>query len=131
MSLFDQLGGLLGGEGNGGLLQSAQTLLNDNGGVSGLVEKFQQGGLGEIVSSWVGTGDNLAISAEQIQSVLGNEQIAGLAAKLGLDSNQVAQQVAEHLPTLIDRLTPNGEVPQGNDLLSQGASLLGGLFGKS
>ncbi|MEQ6292565.1 YidB family protein [Vogesella sp. GCM10023246] len=131
MSLFDQLGGLLGGEGNGGLLQSAQTLLNDNGGVSGLVEKFQQGGLGEIVSSWVGTGDNLAISAEQIQSVLGNEQIAGLAAKLGLDSNQVAQQVAEHLPTLIDRLTPNGEVPQGGDLLSQGASLLGGLFGKS
>lgn len=128
MSLFDQLGGLLGGEGNGGLLQSAQTLLNDNGGVSGLVEKFQQGGLGEIVSSWVGTGDNLAISAEQIQSVLGNEQIAGLAAKLGLDSNQVAQQVAEHLPTLIDRLTPNGEVPQGGDLLSQGASLLGGLF---
>lgn len=128
MSLFDQLGGLLGGEGNGGLLQSAQTLLNDNGGVSGLVEKFQQGGLGEIVSSWVGTGDNLAISAEQIQSVLGNEQIAGLAAKLGLDSSQVAQQVAEHLPTLIDRLTPNGEVPQGGDLLSQGASLLGGLF---
>lgn len=128
MSLFDQLGGLLGGEGNGGLLQSAQTLLNDNGGVAGLVEKFQQGGLGEIVSSWVGTGDNLAISAEQIQSVLGNEQLAGLAAKLGLDSNQVAQQVAEHLPTLIDRLTPNGELPQGGDLLSQGASLLGGLF---
>ena len=128
MSLFDQLGGLLGGEGNGSLLQSAQTLLNDNGGVAGLVEKFQQGGLGEIVSSWVGTGDNLAISAEQIQSVLGNEQLAGLAAKLGLDSNQVAQQVAEHLPTLIDRLTPNGELPQGDDLLSQGASLLGGLF---
>ncbi|WP_174875099.1 YidB family protein [Vogesella oryzae] len=128
MSLFDQLGGLLGGDGSNNLLQSAQTLLNDNGGVSGLVEKFQQGGLGEIVSSWVGTGDNLAISAEQIQSVLGNEQIAGLAAKLGLDSNQLAQQVAEHLPTLIDRLTPNSEVPQGNDLLSQGASLLGGLF---
>ena len=128
MSLFDQLGGLLGSEGNGGLLQSAQTLLNDNGGVAGLVEKFQQGGLGEIVSSWVGTGDNLAISAEQIQTVLGNEQLAGLAAKLGLDSNQVAQQVAEHLPTLIDRLTPNGELPQGGDLLSQGASLLGGLF---
>lgn len=127
MSLFDQLGGMLGGD-NSQLLQSAQTLLNDNGGVAGLVEKFQQGGLGDIVSSWVGTGDNLAISAEQIQSVLGNEQIAGLAAKLGLDSSQLSQQVAEHLPALIDRLTPNGEVPQGGDLLSQGASLLGGLF---
>ncbi len=127
MSLFDQLGGMLGGD-NSQLLQSAQTLLNDNGGVAGLVEKFQQGGLGDIVSSWVGTGDNLAITAEQIQSVLGNEQIAGLAAKLGLDSSQLSQQVAEHLPALIDRLTPNGEVPQGGDLLSQGASLLGGLF---
>lgn len=127
MSLFDQLGGMLGGD-NSQLLQSAQTLLNDNGGISGLVEKFQQGGLGDIVSSWVGTGANLPISAEQIQSVLGNEQIAGLAAKLGLDSSQLSQQVAEHLPGLIDRLTPNGEVPQGNDLLSQGASLLGGLF---
>ncbi|MFC3626374.1 YidB family protein [Vogesella amnigena] len=127
MSLFDQLGGMLGGD-NSQLLQSAQTLLNDNGGISGLVEKFQQGGLGDIVSSWVGTGANLPISAEQIQAVLGNEQIAGLAAKLGLDSSQLSQQVAEHLPGLIDRLTPNGEVPQGNDLLSQGASLLGGLF---
>lgn len=127
MSLFDQLGGMLGGD-NSQLLQSAQTLLNDNGGISGLVEKFQQGGLGDIVSSWVSTGANLPISAEQIQAVLGNEQIAGLAAKLGLDSSQLSQQVAEHLPGLIDRLTPNGEVPQGNDLLSQGASLLGGLF---
>lgn len=127
MSLFDQLGGMLGGD-NSQLLQSAQTLLNDNGGISGLVEKFQQGGLGDIVSSWVGTGANLPISAEQIQAVLGNEQIAGLAAKLGLDSSQLSQQVAEHLPGLIDRLTPDGEVPQGNDLLSQGASLLGGLF---
>lgn len=128
MSLFDQLGGLLGGQDSPALLQAANTLLQNNGGVAGLVEKFQNGGLGEIVSSWVSTGANLAITPEQIQSVLGNEQIAGLAAKLGLDSSQLSQQVAEHLPALIDRLTPNGEVPQGGDLLSQGASLLGGLF---
>jgi len=128
MSLFDQLGGMLGGD-NSQLLQSAQTLLNDNGGISGLVEKFQQGGLGDIVSSWVGTGANLPISAEQIQAVLGNEQIAGLAAKLGLDSSQLSQQLAEHLPTLVDSLTPGGELPADN-LLAQGLDLAKGLFNR-
>ncbi|MGL6046123.1 MAG: YidB family protein [Vogesella sp.] len=129
MSILDQLGSLLGNSEQGGLLQAANTLLNDNGGVAGLVEKFQNGGLGEIVSSWVGTGANLSITPEQIQSVLGNEQIAGLAEKLGIDPAVASQQIAEHLPSVIDKLTPNGQV-EGDGLLAQGASLLGGLFNR-
>ena len=79
MGLFDQLSGIVSGEQAGGLGGALSDLLNQQGGVSGLVEKFQSGGLGEVVNSWVSSGENLPVSAEQVQQVLGNEQIAGLA----------------------------------------------------
>lgn len=129
MSLFDQLTGMLGGESGEGLLGVAQNLLQQNGGVGGLVEKFQQGGLADVVASWVGTGDNLPISAEQIQGVLGNGQLAGLAQTLGIDTSQLSQQLADQLPQLVDKLTPGGELPSG-DLAEQGVKLLSGLFGR-
>ncbi|MGL6070938.1 YidB family protein [Craterilacuibacter sp.] len=137
MGLLDQLTGALGSstegaEGQGGLMGAMGALLEQNGGLGGLVEKFQQGGLGDVVSSWISTGDNQAIAASQIEQVLGNEQIAALAGKIGLDTSQVAQSLATALPQLVDTLTPNGELPAGNsDLLAQGSSLLKGLFGKS
>lgn len=137
MGLLDQLTGMLGNstdgtEGQGSMLGAMNSLLEQNGGLGGLVEKFQQGGLGEIVSSWISTGDNQVIAASQIEQVLGNEQIAALASKMGLDTSQVAQSLATALPQLVDKLTPNGEVPAGNtDLLSQGSTLLKGLFGQS
>ena len=79
MGLFDQLTEMVSGQQAGGLGGALSDLLNQQGGVSGLVEKFQSGGLGEVVNSWVGSGENLPVSAEQVQQVLGNEQIAGLA----------------------------------------------------
>nr|WP_294865671.1 YidB family protein [uncultured Pseudogulbenkiania sp.] len=129
MSLFDQVTGLLGGESGGGLLGVARGLLEQNGGVAGLVEKFQQGGLGDVVSSWVGSGANLTVSPEQIQAVLGNEQLAGLAQSLGIDTAQLSQQLAEQLPQLVDKLTPGGELPSG-ELAEQGLKALSGLFGR-
>jgi uncharacterized protein YidB (DUF937 family) len=127
MGLLDTLASQLGGDNNGAL----SALLEQQGGISGLIEKFQQGGLGEIAQSWVGTGNNLPISAEQIQSVLGNETVANIAAKFGVDPEQAAGQLSSVLPQLIDGLTPNGQVPEGgSDLLSAGLSLLKGkLFG--
>jgi uncharacterized protein YidB (DUF937 family) len=127
MGLLDTLASQLGGDNNGAL----SALLEQQGGISGLIEKFQQGGLGEIAQSWIGTGDNLPISAEQIQSVLGNETVANIAAKFGVDPEQAAGQLSSVLPQLIDGLTPNGQVPEGgSDLLSAGLSLLKGkLFG--
>lgn len=129
MSLFNQLGSLLDNGGDSNWLSSANTLLEQNGGVGGLVEKFQNGGLGEIVNSWVGTGSNLGITPEQIESVLGQSQLGDIAARLGLDSGQLSQQLAEHLPILVDRLTPNGELPADN-LLAQGLDLAKGLFNR-
>ena len=136
MSLLDQvLGALAGGQsgGNSALLQTVMQLVNNpqNGGLEGLIQSFQQGGLGEIVNSWVSTGQNLPISAEQIQSVLGGSSLSGLATQLGVSPEQASGSLADMLPQLIDQMTPNGQMPQGGDLLTQGLDMLkkGGLFG--
>lgn len=84
--------------------------LKDNGGVSGLAEKFQKGGAGEVFSSWVSTGDNKAIAAEAISGILGSVQVQQIAQKLGLDSNQAADLMAKFLPQVIDKLTPDATV---------------------
>ena len=138
MGLLDQVVGAVGGmsgqqgEGGNALLNSVLQLVNNpqTGGLSGLVQSFQNGGMGEIVKSWVSTGQNLPISAEQIQSVLGNGQLQSLASQVGLDTNQLSAQLAQLLPQVVDRLTPNGTIPEGNDLMAQGMDLLKSkLFG--
>lgn len=132
MGLLDSVGSMLGGAqagGNGGDIMSvAQQLLGQAGGLEGLLKKFQENGLGEVAASWVGKGQNLPISAEQIQKVLGNEQVAAIASKLGVDPQQAATQLSQLLPGLVDKLTPDGQVTQGGDLLAQGASLLKGFM---
>jgi uncharacterized protein YidB (DUF937 family) len=136
MSLLDQVvGALAGGESGSGsnLLQAVLQLVNNprTGGLEGLIRSFQQGGLGDIVNSWVANGENLPVSGEQIKGVLGGSVLQDLAAQLGVSPQQASGSLADVLPQLIDRMTPNGEVPQGGDLLGQGLDLLkkGGLFG--
>lgn len=114
MGLLDSLaGGMLEkvmGE-KGAMAQVAMDMLNQHGGLSGVLDKFKEGGLATEAASWVGKGDNLPITADQIASVLGNGQIAELAAKFGIDANTLSAQIAEHLPSIVDKLTPDGEVP--------------------
>ncbi len=136
MSLLDQVvGALAGGEsgGSGNLLQVVLQLVNNprTGGLEGIIRSFRQGGLGDIVNSWVANGQNLPVSGEQIESVLGGSALQDLAAQLGVSPQQASGSLADVLPQLIDQLTPNGEVPQGGNVLSQGLDLLkkGGLFG--
>ncbi|MCU0626889.1 MAG: YidB family protein [Gemmatimonadaceae bacterium] len=95
------------------MVDKAMGALNDPalGGVQGLVQKFEQGGLGEVARSWVGTGQNLPISAEQLQKVLGNEHVASLAAKFGIDPSEAAGKLSALLPGLVDKLTPEGKLP--------------------
>ena len=124
MSLLDQVvGALAGGESGGGstLLQTVLQLVNNpqTGGLEGLIRSFQQGGLGDIVNSWVAKGQNLPVSGEQIESVLGGSVLQDLAAQLGVSPQQASGSLADVLPQLIDQMTPNGELPQGGDLLSQ------------
>lgn len=133
MGLFDQVAGALSGSqsgGNSALLESVMKLVNDpqHGGLQGLIQSFQQGGLGDVVNSWVSTGQNLPVSAEQIQSVLNGSSLGNIAAQLGLNTEQASGSLASMLPQLIDGMTPNGQVPEGSDLMAQGMEMLKGKF---
>ena len=133
MGLLDQVvGAMAGGQsgGNNALLETVMKMVSDpqNGGLQGLIQSFQQGGLGDIVNSWVSKGQNLPISAEQLQSVLGGSSLGKIASQLGMNPEEASGSLASILPQLIDSLTPNGEVPQGNDLMAQGMEMLKGKF---
>jgi uncharacterized protein YidB (DUF937 family) len=131
MGLFDELvgkaAGLLGGSegGNAGLLDGVMGMLTskESGGLSGLVQSFQQEGLGDIISSWISTDQNQPISAEQIQQGLGSDMIQNLAAKAGLSTEDVSAKLAQCLPGVIDKLTPDGVIPEGG-LLDKGLGFL-------
>jgi uncharacterized protein YidB (DUF937 family) len=84
--------------------------LKTNGGISGLAEKFQNGGASELFASWVGTGNNQPITAEQIKTVIGNSQLQEFATKLGIDTTAATDFIATNLPVLIDKITPDGKV---------------------
>src|SRR5215467_11857568 len=117
MSFIDDIAskamGRFGG-GNSPVAAVLQMVNNHPGGISGLLQTFHEKGLGGIASSWVGTGENQAISAEQIQGVLGEDRIKQFAAKSGIPPDQARTKLAEYLPQVVDRLTPNGQVPTGN-----------------
>jgi len=120
VGLFDSIAGSvlgkLGGE-QGGAAQMALDLLNQHGGLAGILEKFNANGLAEQAASWVGKGDNLPVSAAQIANVLGDGQIAQMAEKFGITPDVLSSKIAEYLPNAIDKLTPNGELPDSNNLL--------------
>jgi uncharacterized protein YidB (DUF937 family) len=136
MGLFDEALNLVKGqmgdtaaEGQSGLMGVVMGLVNQQGGLGGLVSQLTQGGLGNAVSSWVGTGANQAVSGDAIQQALGSDKIQELAAKAGISSEALSSGLAQMLPGVVDKLTPNGEVPSG-DLMDQGLALLKGkLFG--
>ena len=135
MGLFDsiagQVAGALGGNSGqqGGLMEVVTGLISNpqTGGIQGLITAFEQNGLGHVIGSWVGTGQNLPISADQLQSVLGNEQVQAIAQKLGLSTQDIASHLAQILPQVVDHVTPTGEVPQG-DAVQSAIGSLGGLF---
>ena len=128
------LGSLLGGDNQQQGASLLSSILNQLGGINGLVNILSKSGLGDQVQSWIGTGANQPVSADQLQSALGNDQLGNIAQQLGLDQGQVAGVLAHMLPDLINHLTPNGQVPQGGVANGQAGSddligMLGGLLG--
>ena len=110
-----------GGQVHPGLLDVVSSLVTQGGGLQGLVSQFEQQGLGNVVQSWIGSGQNLAITPDQVQSVLGEPHIAAVAAKLGLSPADVTNQLAGLLPHAVGSVTPAGAAPEGN-LLSEAMS---------
>ncbi len=102
-----------------GLLSGGGT----EGGLQGLIRKFQGKGLGDIVSSWVGTGKNLPIDPDQLKNGLGSDLIGQLASKAGLPPDIATAKLADLLPMLVDKLTPDGKVPD-SAMLQKGLELL-------
>ena len=145
MGLLDQLAGdvlgsLAGGQGQpqaagGGqamLLQLVMGLLQGNqGGLGALLARLNEAGLGEQVASWIGKGQNLPVSAEQIGQVFGDSALGDMAAQLGMPSEQVAGHLANLLPQVIDGLTPGGQLPAaGGADLGDALAGLAAMFGR-
>lgn len=127
MGMLDQLKnaeegvlGILGGENRE--ITSALMLMfthNEQGGLQGIIQSFQQKGLGNIIQSWMGKGQKQPVTKEQIKEGMGQERMQNLATKTGHSPDTVAHKLQEVLPELVGKLTPDGNVPQG-DALQQG-----------
>jgi len=128
----DPLGSVLGGLAGGNqaqsgnmLLQVALLLLQQNGGLEGVLNRFRQGGLGQQADSWVGTGQNMNISTNELQQIFGSSTLRDLASQLGMPEEQANSTMVQVLPELINQLTPQGQVPEnGDDEIAQGLSML-------
>lgn len=125
MSVFDGLAGTLGAMLGGAVQPRVQgepgaapggafgAMLDAHGGLPGLLQAFERGGLGAVAQSWVSTGANQPVSADQIMAVLGSGPVADFARRLGIDPQQAAERLAELLPVVVDQLTPHGQVQPG------------------
>ncbi len=134
MGLLDNLLGSLLGSLNSnqqsGLMTVVSTLLTKGGGIEGLMAKFNNQGLGDLVKGWVSTGPNPPATPDQIEKVLGSDQLNQMAAQAGIDPAQIAAQIAKVLPQVVDKVTPQGQPVSGNALEQGLASLLQGGLGK-
>lgn len=111
MGLLDGLQSIVGDALSGkpvDLMAVAAQVLQNAGGLDGIVTQLNQAGLGEQVASWIGTGSNLPISSDQIKTALSSETMRNLAQSFGVDPDQLPQLLAEHLPQVIDKASPNG-----------------------
>ena len=102
-------------QGGNMLLQIALMMLQQNGGLEGVLGKFRQGGLAQQADSWVGTGQNMEVSGDQLQEVFGPSTMGDLASKLGMPTGQAGSVMAQILPELINQLTPHGQVPENSN----------------
>jgi uncharacterized protein YidB (DUF937 family) len=140
MGLLDSvLGAVLGGGqqqqgGAGALMQIVAAMLANQGqagggaagglgGLGGLAEQFQRGGLGDVMNSWIGKGENMPISPDQLGGVLGGDLLGQITQATGMNQNDVLGQLSQMLPGMVDKLTPEGQIPQGG--LGDLASILG------
>jgi uncharacterized protein YidB (DUF937 family) len=137
MSMLENvLGGLMGNNaatGNNPMLDVVGQLINHAGGLQGLVGMLTQGGLGQQAGSWISSGANLPVSADQLTQALGSGQVGAMlqqaAQRMGMSHGDLMGQLSQILPHAVDHLTPNGQIGQGGVDLSGLAGLAGQLFG--
>jgi len=134
IGLLDQLAGQVLGGGSGSaenpMMDIVKGLIqNSEGGLPGLLSRLQSGGLGGEVASWLGQGENQPVGADALSQAIGPDVLAQVASQAGMSQPEAASGLAGALPQLIDMLSPNGQVDDNSEMLQQGLSMLGGLFG--
>lgn len=132
MSLLDTIGSLLGKSPEGGGQQALVTAAlefvnNQPGGLNGLIDRFKEKGLGDVVTSWVSNGENQPITPDALHGVLGSDAVNDLAAKAGVQPDQVTGLLSQILPHVVNAATPEGEVPAEGKL--NATTVLGSLGG--
>lgn len=126
------LGGLTGGSSAGSgsgsgniLLQLVLSMLQQQGGLGGVLGKFREAGMGAQADSWVGTGQNMNISPNQLEQVFGSGALSDIASKLGMSQDQAGSAMSQVLPELINQLTPQGQVtPDSENSVAEGLDAL-------
>lgn len=127
-SVMAKLGGDQGAQGG---VSSLSKMLDANGGLQGLMSKLSSSGAAQQVQSWIGHGDNKPVSGAQVQHALDTESLNKMAQQAGTTPEQVSEHVAQVLPEMVDKATPQGEVPrQGDDPLSKGMDAIKGMFAR-
>jgi len=106
------LDGLLGGIVGAGMVSIVNGVIEKHGGLQGVVNQFEQNGLGNTVKSWVGTGPNQPISPDDVHRTLGPDLLRELSEKSGLSIQDLTQKLSQVLPQAVDKLTPDGTLPQ-------------------
>jgi uncharacterized protein YidB (DUF937 family) len=127
MSILDTIGSLLGKTDNSSISVPealVAALSSHEGGLGGLVQKFEAAGLGGVISSWIGTGENQAVAPDALHGILGSEVVQQISAKTGLPIDQLLPQIAQHLPGVVDGMTPDGKLPSAGNLLEAGLAFL-------
>jgi uncharacterized protein YidB (DUF937 family) len=127
VSLLDLIGGVLGQQQRQGTSSGVAQVLTQllagqgsgqgnnpslGGGLTGLIDRFRQAGLGHVADSWVSTGPNQPIAPHQLERVFGGEQVDAMAEQSGMDRGQFLSQLSQALPPVVDGMTPNGRVPE-------------------
>ena len=116
MGLFDEVLGAVEAQSgqHAALYEEIATLVTQSGGVNGLLQKFEQQGLGGLASSWKGGAGNTPLTAEQIIQVVGQDKVTQIASKVGLTEQQVSDGISKILPVIIAHLTPGGTAAPSN-----------------
>jgi uncharacterized protein YidB (DUF937 family) len=111
MSMIDELVKRAGSGDAAKVAEKVGPILQQVGGVDGLVKKFEQAGLGDVAKSWVGTSSNQSVTPMQVKEALGNQQLEQVAAQANVSTDQAAEALSNVLPDAVDNLTPGGEIP--------------------
>ncbi len=130
MGLFDQIAGAaMGALQQGGAqppaVQQLLQMLQQSGGLHGLLDRLRQGGLAELVQAWVAQGPNPPVSPAQLNSALGPDQVQHMATAANMPATDLLGLLSQHLPGVVDQLSPHGTLPQDlGGLLQAGLGLL-------